>query len=105
MTHTSEVHKNDIGTIFRVTIIDENDTIVDVSSASTKRILFKKPNGTLLEKTATFYTNGTDGIIQYITITGDLDTVGVWQLQAYVVLSGNQYRSNITTFKVYRNLD
>ncbi len=96
---TQEIHQGDIGTIFRITVYDGSST-VDVSGATSKEILFLKPDATTLTKTAAFYTDGTDGIIQYTTITGDLDTVGGWQLQAKVTLPTGTWTSCKQKFKV-----
>jgi len=103
----NEIHKGDIGTVFEVTVKD-GDTVVDVSSASTegsKKIRFSKPGGTVVEETATFSSNGTDGKIRYVTIADDLDTAGVWKWQAYVVLSSGTWNSDVKEFTVHPNLE
>ena len=99
----NEIHKNDIGTILRVTIYD-GSTIVDISTATTKTIYLRKPNGVILTKTAVFYTDGSDGIIQYIVQSTDLDQDGTWGIQAYIVLSDGSWRTDMSTFIVYRNI-
>jgi len=81
----AEVHQNDFGTIFRITISDGDDS-VDISSATTKQITFRKPDGTVVTQTAAWYTDGTDGILQYTTVDGDLDTVGFWKIQARIIM-------------------
>lgn len=96
---TQEIHQNDIGTIFRVTIYN-GTPILDVSGATTKQILFQKPDGTAVTQTAAFFTDGTDGIIQYTTISGDLDQVGRWKLQAKVTLATGTWTSCSQKFKV-----
>lgn len=103
---SQEIHLGDIGTAFRITLKDGND-IVDVSSAvgvGTKTITFKKKDGTVVEKEATFFTNGVDGVIQYITIEDDLDQLGSWEIQAKVTLTSGTWRSNTDKFRVYENL-
>lgn len=99
----NEVHVSDIGTVFEVTIKD--DTVaVDVSTASTKNLLFRKPDGTILTKAASFKTTGADGIIQYVTISGDLSMPGLWNLQAHIVMSSGNWKSDVATFEVHPNL-
>lgn len=98
-----EIHTEDIGTEFRVTIKD-NDVAVDISSATVLNIIFKKPDGTELVVNADLYTDGTDGIIYYRVVSGDLDQSGVFKIQAYVEISGGAYYSSISSFKVYCNL-
>lgn len=99
----SEIHVGDIGTIFRVTIKD-GDSIVDVSNVDSKVIYLQKPDGTNLAKTASFYTNGTDGIIQYVSQDGDLDQGGTWQIQAKIDFGTDIFNTSIEKFKVLRNL-
>ncbi len=93
---------NDTGTIFRATIKDESSAVVNVSGASTKQIRFEKANGTLMTGTATFTTNGTDGKVQYVAVSGDLSVAGDWKAQAFVVLAGGggQFSSSIHNFRV-----
>ena len=99
----NEIHVGDVGTIFRVTIKDDA-TVVNVSSATTKQLIFSKPDGTNLVKTAEFYTTGVDGIIQYTTVSGDLDTEGQWRIQAYVIMPAGSWKSDVAKFVVYTNL-
>lgn len=99
----NEIHQNDIGTQFRVTVYD-GDTVVDISGATTKTIKFQKPSGTVVSKTASFVTSGTDGVMQYATVAGDLDEVGGWLAQAYLVLADWTGHSDICQFEVHDNL-
>jgi len=102
-----EVHLNDIGTIFEITLVDQAGAAIDVSSATvTKNIIFRKSDDaqTVITKIASFTTDGTDGKIEYQAITGDLDTLGVWHIQGYVVLSSGEWKSAIGEFRVHENL-
>lgn len=99
----NEIHVNDVGTIFRITIKDAA-TAMDVSGATTKQIVFRKPDATTETQTAAFYTDGSDGIIQYTSDTGDLDTAGIWKIQAYVITPSGQWKTDIQTFEIYPNI-
>lgn len=104
----NEIHQGDIGTVFELTLYDDT-VIVDVSTATTKEVIFQKPTvngvaGAVVTKTAQFKTDGTDGIIQYTTILDDLDTVGNWKVQAKVTLPSGTWRSDISKFRVHKNL-
>tara|TARA_B100000131_G_C18008367_1_gene569430 strand:+ start:606 stop:923 length:318 start_codon:yes stop_codon:yes gene_type:complete len=102
----NEIHQNDVGTIFKVTVKD-GDSAVDISSAtsgSSKIIIFKKPSGTKEEKNASFNTDGTDGIMNYTIQTDDLDEIGTYQIQGKVVISDGTFFTDIKKFKVHRNL-
>lgn len=101
----AEIHVGDAGTAFRVTVKDEDGVVVDISAATTKQIWLRKPDGTtVLEKSASLYTDGTDGVMQYSTVTTDLDTAGNWKLQGYVVIGSSVIHTDIHTFKVWANL-
>ena len=101
---TVYVHNGDVGTIFRLTITDSSSTAIDVSTASTKYIYFLDPSGVKHKKTAAFYTDGTDGIIQYTTIAGDIDEVGTWQMQGYVETSLGKFYMEKSSFQVLSTL-
>ena len=100
----AEIHKGDIGTIFLLTLRD-GGTAVDVQSAtSTKNIIFKKPSGEVVTKTALFGSDGQDGKIKYTSVAGDLNEVGYWEMQAEVVITAGTFKSEIEGFLVKRNL-
>ncbi len=100
-----EIHVGDVSSRFIVTLKD-GDGIRDISSATVLQIIFHKPDGTDATKTASFYTDGTDGVLTWATTsTSDLDQEGLWKLQAYVEFSGGgKYHSDIRQFQVYPNL-
>lgn len=100
---SGEVRVGDVGTQFLVTLQDD-DTVVDLSSASTLQFIFHKPDGTNVTKTATLYTDGTDGKIYYNSQSGFLDTAGHWKFQIYVVIGANSWKSDIARFTVHPNL-
>ena len=99
----NEVHVGDIGTAFEM-VLKECDVVVDISTATVKEIIFRKPDKSIVTKTAEFKTGGIDGIIQYITILDDLDLKGTWSIQARVTLPTGIWSSDISKFKVYANL-
>ena len=101
---SADVHVNDWGTVFVITIKDETGAVVDVSSASTKKIIFTKPNGEVLVKDAFFTNLGTDGKIQYTTEDGDIDVPGMWKIQGMIETAGGLWSSDITEFEVEPNL-
>lgn len=108
MACINDLHLDDIGTIIRVTIQDTSETCVtaalDVSTATTTDLIFKKPDGTKVTQTGGFTTDGTDGKIEYTTIANDIDQIGEWKIQVYLVLPIGSWRSDIGYFKVIENL-
>jgi hypothetical protein len=99
----SQIHEGDIGTKLLVTITDDG-VVVDLSDAISLSLFIKKPDGTVLNRVATLNSDGTDGKIKYITVSGDLDVAGVYKLQAKVALSSGSFYSSTDTFKVHCNL-
>lgn len=100
----SETHISNVGTEIRITILDNNDAAIDISNADALSITFKKPDGTTLSKTGSFYTTGVDGIIKCTMASGDLNTIGTWKIQAIITVGANVWYSNFKSFKVHRNL-
>ena len=104
----NEIRINDIGTKFLITVKD-GDSVVDISGTGSdvnnKRLIFKKPSTTsILDKPASFDSDGTNGKLYYTTVSGDLDEDGIWKLQAKVIIGSQTFHSDIHTFKVHRNL-
>lgn len=100
---SGEIHVNDIGTQIKVTVKD-GVNVVDLSSASSIKIILHPPSGSNLEKTGSLFTDGTDGIVYYNTISGDINQVGKWKLQVFVDFGSTEFYSDIHTFQVYRNI-
>ncbi|MCP4989333.1 MAG: hypothetical protein GY928_25740 [Colwellia sp.] len=98
-----EIHVADIGTALQITI-KNGSAIVDLSSVTTKNLFLTKPSGAVLTKATTFVTDGTDGVIKYTTIAGDLDESGVWQMQVYIVGASGEWRTNVENLSVFSNL-
>jgi len=102
----NEIHKDDIGTQFQLTVYtDTNGTILDISYATIIQIIFEKPDGTLITQDASFLTDGTDGILVYTSVSGDLNQVGKWKIQARLSDGGaNDTKTDIVRFNVHENL-
>jgi hypothetical protein len=98
----NEIHVNDIGTVFTITLLDGTST-VGISTATTKNIIFGKPDGTSVIQTGTFTTDGTDGKLYYTSVSGDLDQCGFWKIQVHIIDSG-AWRSDIGNFEVHKNI-
>ena len=103
-TEELEIHVGDIGTSFEVTLVDSNGAIFPVATATTMNILFKKPGGTTLTKAGAWVTDGLDGKIKYVSVSGDLDQPGDWVLQAYISKPGFTGHSGKSYFEVFSNL-
>jgi hypothetical protein len=64
------------------------NTGIDLSSATTTRILYKKPSGTKGYWAAT-----TDS--QTLVYEHTIDEEGIWELQSYVVIAGDTFYGDI----------
>jgi hypothetical protein len=104
-TVINEIHVGDIGVKFIVTIKDGAD-IVNISTASTKELIFEKPGGDCLIKTTSFVTDGSDGKMYWETnLITDLDEAGEWLIQGKIVMPILTAHTNKDSFKVYENIE
>ena len=98
----TEIRVGDIN-IHILVDIKEDGQSVDISGGIVE-FKMKKPSGAILSNSATFLTDGTDGLVYYNSASGDFDEEGSWKLQAIVTLGSGYYQSRITNFEVYGNL-
>ena len=77
---------------------------VDVSGATTLEFTFTPPTKPKKVKTAVLVNDGKDGKIKYVTVANDLNEIGIWKIQAHVVFSNGEWRSDILSFNVFGNL-
>ena len=96
-----EVRVGDIGVTFRGRIVDRG-SVVDILTQTTIELRFKGPTGAVKTQGASLTTDGTDGLLEYVTAAaGDIDEAGRWSWQAHVILSGGgDYSSEVHTFEV-----
>jgi hypothetical protein len=81
--------KNAIGVKIILTVKNHVGAIVQLDGVTKKDMRFIKPGGAELIKTSVpFSTDGKDGKIEYVTASGDLDTAGVWKVQAILKFPG-----------------
>jgi len=101
----SEIHQNDIGTRFLLTVKDGND-LVDISSATALEVDFRKPSDAVINRSANKFNDGSavSGVMYYDAIIGDLDEIGKYKLQGKVYLSNGTFHTDIHTFQVHCNL-
>ncbi len=100
----AEIHVADVGVAFRLTVRDQAGVAVDLSENETLTVKFQLPNKTVLTTEGTLYTDGTDGVVEYTTIAGDLSLAGRWKVQAIVDIPDGEFHSNVHKFRVFANL-
>jgi hypothetical protein len=100
----AHIHVDDIGTSFVATVVNESGDVEDISTASALSFTFKKPSGTLSTVSAEFHSDGTDGMMVYVTESGDIDEEGNWSIQGVVTIGSSVFHTSVHKFKVYGNL-
>lgn len=102
----SEIHQNDIGTRFLITVKDDGNlvNISGVGGSTIHQISFRKPSDAVINRNATLQDFGISGVMYYDTIAGDLDEAGLYKLQAKVVVPSGTYYTDIHSFKVHSNI-
>lgn len=103
------MQKGDTGVVIILTVYDDDGVTpwnLSVATA-TKQIILGPPAGSAKTVDATFTTDGTDGKLQYATVSGDIDVAGTWSVQAYWIDAGNsnERRSTVTTMEVFGNVE
>lgn len=97
----AELHVNDVGTDLVVTVTDETGAAVNVATATNITVWLTKPDGTVLTKTGTLDTDGTDGKVKYTTQSGDLSVKGTWKIQAAVTIGSASWSTRQAPFLVF----
>lgn len=103
---TGKVHTGDTNTDFQLFVQDTEvtgvNTIVDLSTATTKQMVFTDPDGieTIVSASA-LNGSGTDGILRYINTSIPITKTGFWKYRAKLTLTGGSiYQSNDSIFEV-----
>ena len=105
-----DIFVGDVGTHFICEIVNLVNSLpeapLDISSASEKVVVFIKPDFTEKEFDASFVTDGSDGLLEYVTAshedgTIDLDVEGNWEYYGWIKYSTGQRRTSTGKFRVY----
>jgi len=92
----NKIVKGDYGQVAQITFIDiDTDAAADISAYTTTiEMIFTSPTGAETAKTATFESDGTDGVIEYTIETGLFSSAGGWAVRGQVT-SGSAKLSTI----------
>lgn len=104
MATWTDIHINDYGWVGKLAL-KQDGVAVDISSYTTRQFIFKSPAGVKTTKTATFDTDGTDGVLKYTVEDGLIDDDGNWYVQARISKSGAVLTSAELRFNVANRLD
>lgn len=100
----------DVGTTFILTIKEQDPAdhdasiVVNIATATSMAIHFKKPDGTVISRTGVLNGSGADGKMKYTTVSGDLNQAGRWSIQAAATIGGWIGRSDVHQFVVRGNV-
>jgi len=97
------IHVGDIGTVIRLTIVDQDGKAVSLVGYTQMKLDIKKPGGTITRNLSLVNT-GTDGKVQYVSVAGDFDVAGSYTFQAFVELPSGKWSSTKETKQVEANL-
>jgi len=104
----SEIHVNDVGTTFLITVKDGDTAVNLYEDVNARSVIFRKPSDTVVTKTGSVYDTGSgaSGVMYYDALPGDLDEVGFWKLQGKIEFTGDLgiFYTDIHTFQVHSNL-
>jgi hypothetical protein len=99
MTAPREVHVGEVGIDLRLTLLDQDGEVFDISGATGRTLILEAPSGATRIVSAALLTDGTDGGLRYATQSGDIDEAGRWSLQGKVEwASGRILYSKAQTF-------
>jgi hypothetical protein len=91
-----KIYVSDWGVIIRAY------TGINLTGATSLKYKVIKPDGRLVEWTPTVESPATDGYLTYTTVSGDLDSGGLYKLNAYVVFASGVFTGETCTFRVYK---
>lgn len=100
-----EIHVGDIGLALQYTVYDQNGAVYNISGCQIT-IKYTPPHNSspVFTKSGTLVTNGTDGLVQYVTQSGDLSVPGWWLSQGTVNTPGGAvFHSDTQRFRVFGN--
>ena len=99
------IQEGTIGATILATVKNTDGSPRDISDATVKKFVFRKPDGSKMSVDVPFFTNGQDGKLLFTTAQiSDTQPAGNWRLQSYHEQPGFKGLSKVGTFWVLRNL-
>lgn len=93
------------GSTFDVVLtVRENAAVANIATATSLKIYVEKPNNSVLNKTATLVTDGTDGKLKVSVTALENDQAGFWEAQAEFTLGAFAGRTSKGRIMVERNV-
>ena len=85
-----EAHVGDTGTVLRYTIKD-GDTVVDLSLATSMTLVIRSKDRSISTITGTLFTDGTDGVVDFVSLVGTWTVSGASTEQVQLVLPSGSW--------------
>jgi hypothetical protein len=96
--------EGEFGPTKRITVVfvDEDGTAINISTATTKELRFKKGNDVVVTKTGAWTGSGTDGSVYYDPDSTffALGTAGDWEVEGHAYSATNDWRTAKGVFSV-----
>lgn len=101
----ADIYVTDYGVPHEITIT-RNGAAADISDATSMDLRYKRPDGSTLDVTPAFKSDGTDGVIVYTFQAGDIEAgdYGTWKFQANIVTASSGRHTAHGTLEVGSNL-
>lgn len=92
----------DFGQTIQLTVLDtDTDEAANISGYNVgQSMIFRDPDGNDATVVAAFATDGSDGIVQYTLVAGDIDERGNWQVRVVVTSAVAQLTTTWLEFLV-----
>ncbi len=90
----------DTGLALEVLINDQGGSVVDISGATAKRIRLRGPDKVTRDLAGTFFTDGTDGKLRYVTLVTTLNLAGPWEIWAHITTASQAWATSKKEFIV-----
>lgn len=98
-------HVADVGLVLEVLYLKPDGVTPEpIDAATTNEIKLRDPEGVVTTHTASFSTNGTDGLARIVTSASTLSKKGSWDIQGHLIAPGVEWHSEEGSFTVRGNL-
>lgn len=96
----------EVGVALRATFVDQDGTVIDLSSATSKEIRLESPKGVSKQLAGQWPAgeDGTQGNVEGVTVLATIDEIGTWKWQGHATGPSFDIYTEIATFKAESNL-
>ena len=98
-----ELHIDDKETVLRFTV-KEGGVALDLSTSTLRQLILQKRNKEIIIADMSFFTDGVDGKLEYITSGSDIDNKGTWKGQVYLEFGTGHWHTSTADIEVGANL-